>query len=120
MILVDTSIWVDHFGASVPKLVAALESDQVLIHPFIVGELACGSLPDREQTLQLLQQLRHATVAEPDEVLAYIATHRLYGRGIGYVDAHLLASVGIDGAVLWTRDKRLHAAAVELGLASRP
>jgi predicted nucleic acid-binding protein len=87
------------------------------MHPFIVGEIACGSLANRASTLELLQQLPMAPVAESDEILGYIERHKLHGKGIGYVDAHLLASTAIAGTKLWTRDKRLHAAAVTLGYA---
>ena len=115
MILVDTSVWVDHFRASDAQLVHLLELDEVLIHPFIVGEIACGTLSDRALTLELLNQLPMATVAQPDEVLGYIEGHGLHGKGIGYVDAHLLASAAITGTKLWTRDKRLQTVARALG-----
>jgi len=87
------------------------------MHAFVVGEIACGSLADRALILELLQQLPAATVAEPDEVLGYVERHRLYGKGLGYVDVHLLASAAIGGTKLWTRDKKLRAAAQELGCA---
>ena len=87
------------------------------MHPFIVGEIACGSLADRALTLDLLQQLPMAAVAESAEVLGYIERHRLHGKGIGYVDVHLLASAALGGTKLWTRDKRLLAVARELGCA---
>lgn len=117
MILVDTSVWVEHFRRTVPELVARLERNEVMIHPFIIGELACGNLVNRDETLELLSQLRPATVSEHDEVLGYISGRHLYGRGVGYVDVHLLSSASIDGALLWTGDKRLHSVAAELGLA---
>lgn len=120
MILVDTSVWVDHLRRGDAQLAALLESAAVIIHPFIIGEIACGSLADRQTVLELLQDLPMATVAEVDEVLGFIERHRLYGKGIGYVDAHLLASVALtDEAALWTRDKRLHAAADALGCSFR-
>ena len=116
MILVDTSVWVDHLRSGDAQLAELLERGAVLGHPFVVGEIACGSLRDRGAILALLQHLPMATVAEPDEVLAYISRHRLHGKGIGYVDAHLLASTALTGgAKLWTRDRRLHAVAGELG-----
>jgi predicted nucleic acid-binding protein len=87
------------------------------MHPFIVGEIACGSLADRSLILELLQQLPAAAVAEPDEVLGYIERHALHGKGIGYVDVNLLASAAISGTKIWTRDKRLRAAAQGLGCA---
>jgi predicted nucleic acid-binding protein len=115
LILVDTSVWVDHLRRGEPKLAALLESAQVAVHPFVVGEMACGNLANRQTVLALLKNLPTAVVADGDEVLAYIEGHRLHGKGIGYVDAHLLASVALsEGASLWTRDKRLHDAAVSL------
>jgi len=112
LILVDTSVWVDHLRRGDPGLVALLESASVLSQPFIVGEIACGRLADRKGVLQLLQDLPAASVADTHEVLAFIERHRLFGKGIGYVDVHLLAAVALtDGSSLWTRDKRLRAAA---------
>ena len=118
MILVDTSVWVDHLRRGDAGLVSALERTSVLMHPFVVGELACGNLRDRDAVLELLQSLPAADVAEPAEVLGFITLHALHGQGIGYVDAHLLASVALSpGARLWTRDKRLDAIARQLGCA---
>ena len=118
MILVDTSVWVDHLRNSDAQLVGLLERAQVVMHPFVVGEMACGSLADRSTVLELLQDLPAASVAENDEVLAFIEHLALHGKGIGYVDAHLLASVALAGrAQLWTRDKRLLVAAEALGCA---
>lgn len=112
MILVDTSVWVDHLRRGDAQLAELLEGAAVITHPFIVGEIACGSLADRRTVLELLQDLPMATVAEAGEILGFIERHRLHGKGIGYVDAHLLASVALtDGAALWTRDRRLRAAA---------
>lgn len=117
MILVDTSVWVDHLRSGDAQLVDLLERSAVVIHPFVVGEIACGRLSDRALTLELLQQLPMAIVAESDEVLGYIERHNLHGKGIGYIDVHLLASAAIGGTKLWTRDKRLGAVARELGCA---
>jgi predicted nucleic acid-binding protein len=118
VILVDTSVWVDHLRRGDPQLVDLLERFQVVMHPFVVGELACGSLSERETVLELLQDLPPAVVAEGDEVLAFIEGHTLHGRGLGYVDVHLLASVLLtEGTSLWTRDKRLHSVARTLGVA---
>lgn len=117
MILVDTSVWVDHLRRGDARLVDLLERNAVVMHPFVVGEIACGSLADRALTLELLQQLPMAVVAESDEVLGYIERHNLHGNGIGYVDVHLLASAAIGGTKLWTRDRRLRAVARELGCA---
>jgi predicted nucleic acid-binding protein len=118
LILVDTSVWVDHLRRGDAQLVALLESAKVATHPFVVGEIACGSLANRPVILGLLQDLPMTTVADSDEVLAYIERHRLYGKGIGYVDVHLLAAVALtEDASLWTRDKRLRATAESLGIA---
>ena len=114
MILVDTSVWVHHLRFGNPQIAALLDANSVLMHPFVVGELACGSLAKRAATLELPQQLPMAPVAESDEVLGYIETHKLHGKGIGYVDVHLLASATIGDALLWTRDRRLHTVAVVL------
>ena len=119
MILVDTSVWIDHLRQSDSALVTELEASAVLTHPFIVGEIACGNLSNREQVLTLLQALPQAPVASDAEVLEFIERRRLMGRGIGYIDVHLLAAVALDGtATLWTRDRRLAAVAAELTLAS--
>lgn len=118
MILVDTSVWVDHLRSGDAQLAALLERGAVLMHPFVVGEIACGSLNDRASILELLGDLPAAVVAEGEEVLGFIERHGLHGKGIGYVDVHLLASALLTKkARLWTRDKRLQMAAVELGCA---
>lgn len=118
MILVDTSVWVDHLRRGDPGLVDLLERSSVVMHPFVVGEIACGSLRDRESILELLQDLPPAVVANSDEVLQFIERHVLHGKGIGYVDVHLLASVALtEGAKLWTRDMKLHRIAAACGSA---
>jgi predicted nucleic acid-binding protein len=118
LILVDTSVWVDHLRRTDTELVTLLERGWVLMHPYIVGEIACGSLSNREPTLELLRHLPMAAVAEPDEALGFIDARSLHGKGIGYVDVHLLASVALTaGSRLWTRDKRLDAIALALGCA---
>lgn len=118
MILVDTSVWVDHLRAGDDQLIELLNASRVIIHPFVTGELACGNLHNRDATLALLGDLPKAPVADDDEVLFFIEQHRLMGRGIGLVDAHLLAATRLlPSARLWTRDKRLHTVGVALGLA---
>lgn len=118
MILVDTSVWVDHLHRGDAALAALLDRSVVLMHPFVLGELACGSLKDRAAVLELLRQLPAAEVATDGEVLHVIEQHGLHGKGIGWVDMHLLAAVLLTaGATLWTRDKRLHAVAQALGSA---
>lgn len=121
MILVDTSIWIDHLRNTVPRLTATLESEQVLMHPFVLGEIACGNLRNRAEVLYLLANLPEAAVATNPEVLAFIDNHDLMGKGIGFVDAHLLASAALsDSAKLWTRDKRLAAVGSDLKLVINP
>ena len=110
-------MWVDHLRRGDAQLVALLEANAVVMHPFVVGEIACGSLTDRSMTLDLLQHLPSAVVAEADEILGYIESKKLYGKGIGYVDVHLLASVALAGIKLWTRDKWLREVAQDLGYA---
>ena len=114
--LVDTSVWVDHLRRSDPILVRLLGQGEVVCHPFIIGELALGSLRRRSEILQLLQSLPHLRLASHDEVLSFVDLHQLTGHGIGWVDAHLLASTAMDQAKLWTRDRRLAKIAEALGL----
>jgi predicted nucleic acid-binding protein len=119
LILVDTSVWIDHLRTSIPLLADALESEAVLIHPFIIGELACGEMKQRREVLGLLATLPSSVMATDEETLHFIESHRLMGKGIGYIDAHLLASITLtDGAQLWTRDKRLADVAAELKISS--
>ena len=118
MILVDSSVWIDHFRRPSAELAALLTARVVMIHPFVVGELACGHLPKREAVLTALANLPLAPVLPHSEVLAFVERHRLMSRGIGWVDMHLLASTTVAGRVsLWSRDKRLSAAAAERGIA---
>ena len=107
MILVDTSVWIDHLRQGEPALVQALIQTQVVIHPFIVGELACGNLHNRQNLLELLQALPPVKTAMDQEVMQFIESQKLMGRGIGYIDAHLCASARLSGCKLWTRGKRL-------------
>ena len=120
MILVDTSVWVDHFRTGNPKLAGLLDGDQVLTHPFVIGELACGALRNRAEVLALLEALPGAELAEHREVLEFVERERLYGRGIGWVDAHLLAAARLAGAALWTLDRSLVKVASALAIASTP
>lgn len=116
MILVDSSIWIDHLRHNNVKLQALLEAGQVLTHSFIIGELALGNLRQRTIILSSLRNLPLVVQANDEEVCSFIEQHTLAGRGIGYIDAHLLASAQLAAAPLWTRDKRLHAVAAKLGL----
>jgi hypothetical protein len=117
MILVDTSVWIDHLRAGNRKLRSLLEDAEVLAHPFVVGEMACGALRNREEILTLLQALPEAQAAEREEVMRVVERERLYGRGIGWIDAHLLASARLSSASLWTLDRQLSKIAFALGLA---
>lgn len=117
MILVDTSVWVDHLRSDDTGLAVLLDSAGVLGHPHITGELALGSLSRREEVVGLLRRLPQAVRASDDEVLRLIESERLFGQGIGYVDAHLLAATRLTAdARLWTRDRRLATVAERLGI----
>jgi predicted nucleic acid-binding protein len=120
MILLDTSVWVDHLRRAEPRVVEILESGRAVIHPFVVGELACGLLNPRDDVLALLRSLKHLDEATDDEVLDFIESHRLMGRGIGFVDVHLLAASVLNGATLWTKDRRLHEIAAEMRIVAPP
>jgi predicted nucleic acid-binding protein len=118
VILADTSVWINHLRSPVARLVAKLESDNVLMHPLVIGELACGNLRNRREMLDLLGHLSPAPVATHDEALDFLERRRLMGRGIGIVDVHLLASTALASpALLWTHDRRLAGVAAELDLA---
>lgn len=116
MVLVDTSVWVDHFRRGNARLAALLEDGDVASHPFIIGELACGNLPERMSTLGCLRELPRASLAAQDEVLGLIESRRMMGSGLGFVDIHLLAAALLDGILLWTLDLPLRKAAAKLGL----
>lgn len=120
MILVDTSIWIDHLSAVDSHLSELLDGNEVLMHPWILGELACGHLANRRVTLESLQDLPEVSVAGDEEVRFLIEEHKLMGRGIGYLDMHLLAAVKLHRSLLWSRDKRLLKAAAELQVAHMP
>jgi predicted nucleic acid-binding protein len=117
VILIDTSIWIDHFHRPDRELESLLRVRLVLVHPFVMGEVALGSLPGRSALLDYLAGLRSARVAADGEVLRLIDDWQLFGTGIGYMDAHLLASVLLtSGARLWTRDRKLRQVARQLSL----
>jgi predicted nucleic acid-binding protein len=118
LILVDTSIWVDHLRAGHPSLSRLLSEGGVLVHPWVIGELACGNLQDRSRLILLLQGLPQAPLAMDAEVMLLIERHRLMGHGIGWIDAHLLASTLLASSRLWSGDRRLRTIAVELGAAA--
>ena len=116
MVLVDTSVWIEHFRHQQPKLADLLTDAQVLIHPFIFGELACGNFKNRSAILSDLGTLAEAIVAMHDEVLSLLDTRKLGGRGLGWMDVHLLASALLTHCRLWTLDKSLATAAADLRL----
>ncbi|MCI0433193.1 MAG: PIN domain-containing protein [Gemmatimonadetes bacterium] len=117
MILADTSVWVAHLRGTERALARSLESGRILMHPFVLGELACGDLRNRREVLALLAQLPASPVATHDEAMLYIERHSLMGRGIGWIDVHLLAATALAGtARLWTADGRLKAVAKDLSL----
>jgi hypothetical protein len=120
MILVDTSVWVDHLRRHSARLAALLETGQVACHPFVLGELTLGSLRNRAAVLELLAELPGAPVVSHDEAMALVEQHDLPGAGIGWVDVHLLAAALVGGLPIWTNDRRLDAAARRLGAAWRP
>lgn len=113
--LVDTSVWVDHFRRGDAALAALLVRDEVECHPFIIGELACGRLRNRAEILALLAELPQTPLVEHDEALTFLHRHGLMGLGLGWIDIHLLSSALLGGISLWTRDRRLAAAARALG-----
>jgi len=116
MVLVDTSIWVSHLRQGDDRLAALLDEGNVCSHPFVIGELACGNLKNRIEILSLLRALPSAGVAEHEEILAFIDSNKLMGKGLAYVDVHLLASAVLSGITLWTADRRLAQAATALGV----
>lgn len=118
MILVDTSIWIDFLRSGHTQLTQALQRNEVSIHPFIIGELACGNLKDRPMILSLLAGLPSLRMLEPHDVLYFIDHQKLMGRGMGYIDVHLLAATVIaPDTKLWTRDLKLLDEAKALGVA---
>lgn len=119
MILADTSVWADHLRRPDETMSACLDIGEVLIHPFVIGELALGTMPQYDAVINSLSHLPRCIVASPEEALELIRSHRLMGTGVGYVDAHLLASARLTSeTLLWTRDKRLRRKAEALGVAS--
>lgn len=120
MILVDTSIWIDHLRSNNQALADALQTGLVCTHHAVIGELACGNLVNRQEVLALLQSLRRPIAATDSETLFFIERHGLMGRGIGYIDAQLLATCAIHALRLWTKDKRLQTVAETLMLDHQP
>ncbi|MCG5073137.1 type II toxin-antitoxin system VapC family toxin [Paraburkholderia tagetis] len=120
MILVDTSVWIDHFNAADPLLMSLLVDERVLAHAYVIGEISLGSLRERDLVLGALRDLPALPIATPEETFYLIEQAKLFNRGIGYVDTSLLASARLQpGVTIWTRDKRLGKVAGELGLAAQ-
>lgn len=116
--LVDTAVWVDHLRGGDPVLVELLEQARVSVHPFVVGEVACGNLTQRAAVLESMEALPMLPVVRHRDVMNFVRENRLAGRGLGWIDVHLLASASVSDEVLLTRDRRLNAAAEKLGLAA--
>lgn len=117
MVLVDTSIWIDYFRNGHIQLVELLNNTEVAIHPFIIGELACGTFRNREEILSLLQTLDSSPELSLQELLGFIEMNKLQGKGVGFIDVHLLASSLLSDFKLWTIDKKLHTIAHTMGIA---
>jgi predicted nucleic acid-binding protein len=115
-VLVDTSVWIDHLHAGIPGLAAILEQDEVVVHPWVLGELACGSLKRRDAILSDLASLPSAPEAASSECLTLLSQRSLHGKGLSWVDVQLLASCLLGGHRLWTRDKNLLLTASKLGV----
>jgi predicted nucleic acid-binding protein len=120
VILIDTSVWIAHLRRRLPGLTTLLEQQRVLTHPFVIGELACGQIRQRSEILRLINELPAPVSATHDEVLRMIEDRKLWGKGIGFVDFHLLASAMIGRCQLWSTDRGLNEVAAEFKLSWRP
>jgi predicted nucleic acid-binding protein len=118
--LVDTSIWVEHLRHGQLGLISLLQRAEVHCHAFIIGELACGCMNHRSEILQLLQALPSVPMVENKEAMTFVERHHLMGRGVGWVDVHLLASAAMENVLLWSIDRRLAAIARSLGVYGEP
>jgi predicted nucleic acid-binding protein len=116
MVLVDTSVWVSHLRHGNEELQKLLKEGEVVCHPFVVGELACGNLKNRNEILTYLQSLAMTTLAEDEEVLKFIENNQLMGKGLGYIDVHLIASAVLTNVLLWTLDKTLDKITEKVGI----
>lgn len=117
-VLVDTSVWVHHLRRGDPALARLLDGGEVICHPFVIGELACGTIRNRDEVLALLATLPQASMASDAEAMSLIELHGLYGRGLGWIDVHLLGSGLLSACTLWTADRSLRDAADRLGIAA--
>lgn len=115
-VLADTSIWIEHIRGGVRDLTTLLSNGRVIVHPLVIGELACGNLQNRQVRLHFLKKLPFATLATHNEVLMLIEERQLWGKGVGCIDMHLLASALLDDCQLWTLDQRLENAAQSVGI----
>ncbi len=113
-ILVDTSVWIDHFRHNSPALRRLLDNDLVVCHPLVIGEIACGNMKHRSEVIESLAVLPFTPIIEYQEVLTFIETHKLFGQGLGWIDIHLLASTMLQHVTLWTLDQSLRNAARRL------
>ena len=120
MILVDTSVWIDHLRAGEPGLESLLLSGEVLCHPLVIGELACGNLKNRTEILQMMGQLPQVVIASDPEVLHFLEENQLMGQGLGIVDVHLLASTRLTAVSLWTKDQKLKQSAKKFKASYEP
>ena len=118
MILVDSSVWMDHFRKPSMRLAALLDAEEICCHPFVIGEVACGNLKNRREIIALLHALPGVHTTDDDEILFFIERHGLNGRGVGLIDVHLLASCLMDHCYIWTADKRLHTVAKAMQIES--
>jgi len=116
LILADTSIWIDHFRNNNKAFASLLEDGQIAVHRFVIGELSCGNLKNRSVILGHLKDIPEVELADHDEVLGFIEERKLYGKGIGWIDAHLLASALLSGTPLWTAEKKLKTISASLGI----
>ena len=116
MILIDTSVWVDHFRKGNRELERLLNDGDVVCHPFVIGELACGNLKNRKEIISLLQALSTIDTVDNDEIIFFIEKHKLKGKGVGLIDVHLLASAILNDILLWTFDRKLKSAASKLNI----
>lgn len=114
MVLVDTSVWVSHFRRKNNQLENLLAEESVYCHPFIIGELACGNLHDRNEIIHLMHELPESVEATTQDVLVFIEKHRLMGKGLGVIDVYLLASASLSGLLIWTEDKKMRQAAQQI------
>ena len=116
MVLVDTSVWISHFRDGNSRLQKQLEEGRVVSHPFIIGELACGNITNRTEIISLMQSLPTLDVVEQDELLLFIEHHKIMGKGLGFVDVHLIAATMLAGIPIWTLDKKLRGVSSKLNI----